>query len=272
METFDYDSYQVYLKDRIEREKQLGSPINFSYLADSIKVQRSYLSHVLNGRAHLNADQLFEIAHALKLGQDEADYLLLLLEIERCSSNRRKVLLMQRRDGLRKSQMTSRKHMTPKSSRLDKEFLAEYYSNRLCSLVHMYLTIDEFRRDPQPLVKKLNISHHQLADVLKVLEKAKVIGIGANGEIQLKMDSVHLDESSPFRAAHATQFRLHALNQLQEKQSEADYFYTATFSANADTLLKVKKKFLQFLKEATKDISITKAKQVYHMNFDLFGM
>ncbi len=107
MTPYIYQNYRLYIRAAIENAKRSGADLNYSRLAKSIGVQKSYLSQVLAGKCHLNSDQLFKAAMTLKLTTDECEFLVLLLELEKTSIVERRELLQGKRDELSKHRQAS---------------------------------------------------------------------------------------------------------------------------------------------------------------------
>src|SRR5690349_3254400 len=138
---YSYTDYRRYLKDAIKLQRQLPSGLSLTALATAARVQRSYLSHVLAGRAGLNPDQLFQIAHVLGLDDDAVEYLLILLEIDRCQFAKRREQLLSRRNALRQKGLRTEVHLTTQPDTTTAEQFPLYYSDPDYSLVHMFLSI-----------------------------------------------------------------------------------------------------------------------------------
>src|SRR4051794_8890731 len=107
MNIYSYKDYKLFLRDAADARKIGDATFSYARLAGQAKIQRSYLSHVLNGEAHLNADQLYEAGQFLRLATDELDYLLLLLDAERCQSPERKRRLVERRQRIQAAKLSS---------------------------------------------------------------------------------------------------------------------------------------------------------------------
>ena len=96
MDVFLYRDYRTMIRDFIASQKLHGGSLNYSRLAQAIKIQKSYLSQILAGRCDLSTDQLYRLSKVMGLTQDQFDYLFLLLESERTQIPERKEILRSR--------------------------------------------------------------------------------------------------------------------------------------------------------------------------------
>src|SRR4051794_28102057 len=102
MSPYGHLSYARFIEDFVRAARSPGPALTFASVARQAGVQKSYFAAMLKGRWHLSADQLFLVGRARDLGQEEIDYLLLLLEIERCGGPARRDRLVHERHRLRK--------------------------------------------------------------------------------------------------------------------------------------------------------------------------
>ncbi|MGK5086566.1 TIGR02147 family protein [Bdellovibrionota bacterium FG-2] len=269
MSVFSIQDYKRFLKSALEIKKKKDSTLSFSKLADYAKIQRSYLSQVLNGAPHLSADQLYLIAKRLGLGSEEIDYLLLLLEIERCTVPERQAELALKRDQIRAKHLKTEKFIKHETVKVSAEHLTQYYCDPHIPIAHMFLTIPKFQKNPEALVEKLDVSQEQFTRILSVLEDCGLIRFTPQG-LEVLKPNLHLEKESPLARVNGTFFRLKAIDSLQRAKSEEDYFFTASFSATEALRTQIKERFLQFLKRQSKEIGDSPAEQVFQLNFDLF--
>ena len=59
-------------------------------MADHMRIQKPYISKVINNMADFSSDQLYMACDFLGFGEDEKNYMLLLLELERTTYTERK--------------------------------------------------------------------------------------------------------------------------------------------------------------------------------------
>jgi uncharacterized protein (TIGR02147 family) len=269
MQLYDQTDYRTILKALVKEGQQRRRSLTFSSLAKKAGIQRTYLSHVLNGRGNLSADQLYLLATELGLGEAAVDYLQLLLEIERCAVPQRRRALEERRAALQAKHLSSEQVLRRKASKVSQEDLATYYSDTLGPIVHMALHVDAWRRRPLALAKRLGTSEERLTRTLAALERAGFVQVTADG-YQLLEPDIHLPPESHLATLHAALFRMRAIEKRQAARLERDYFFTATFAATDAVRHELKTAFLDYLARISPRIQEVEADDVFHMNFDLF--
>ncbi|MEN0059958.1 MAG: hypothetical protein AAGB31_14050, partial [Bdellovibrio sp.] len=90
LNVYEFTSYSKYLKALTQKGER---PFTVSALAQFAGVQRPYLSNVLAGRAHLNAEQGYRLGEKLRFDDKAQTYLSLLIEYERASEQKYKSFL-----------------------------------------------------------------------------------------------------------------------------------------------------------------------------------
>jgi len=268
---YDYTDYRRFLREAIQSRKQVTPSLTFSRISDEISVQRSYMSQVLGGKGNLNSDQIYLIGKKLNLGANEIDYLMLLAEIDKCQVKERRVDLESQRNKIRNKNLKSEKYMSRTSVKIDSDSFSQYYNDPYCSLVHMYLLIENYHKDLPSISKKLNISDDKLSNVLSTLEKCGIINVKKKS-ITVQKETLHLSDKSFLSRTNATMFRLKAIEHHQKSSEQEDYFFTASIAADEVTRAEIKKCFLEFLKKTAGLVEKSPSKRVYHLNFDLFGL
>ena len=252
---FREKSYRKAIDRIVSTRKHLDSRMRFSRLAEHMRIQKSYLSKVLKGAAHLSSDQLHLGCEYLELTPLESNYLQLLLEWEKSSLPARKQELEKKLLRFREKQLETKSHLQAKS--LEKgsageaggpstkpssiaEVLAErsigvneYYIDPLYQLVHMGLTIPSFQEEPKRLAEALGVSGERMESALQVLERIGVIQVKtssesnprARGEIEVLRKTLHLSRESPLYRPWRAQLRLWALQKLLELGSKKAYTF-----------------------------------------------
>lgn len=253
----------------LERARLRPGDWTLANLARAIGIQPSYLTNVLNGRADFNPDQLFSLARRLEASEEDIDYLILLLEIERCGLKERREKLQKRLADVRNSKLSTDAHVEAEKVKGSQEQDVEYYLNPFSQLIHVFLNQARFAREPKQLATLLGISDGQLDESLKLLEKHGYIQPTAKG-YKVLVGNRHLSKSSPLCRPHQTLLRYKALDQMQRLSEDNKYSFSVTFSSTQEDRDRIQKAFLDFVKSAEGIVKNGKRENVYQINFDLF--
>ncbi len=270
METFSKISYKSILKYAVEDKKAaVGSgSVSFQGLASACGIQKTYLSRVLNGDAHLSSDQIFLALGYLGLSREESDYVMLLHQWERSSVPARRDSMENELRKMRAANTKTEKHLKADISLHDKVESASYYLNVNAQLVHMFLTIPGFAEAPSTIAKALAISDSAIADILRLLSQLGIITY-KGGRIIVLRDALHMPKDAPLSAPYRTMMRLKALENIQNQSTSDPYGYSLFFSADDEASAAIQGLFFDFLKKAEKIIRPAKCKKVFQMKFDL---
>jgi hypothetical protein len=93
---FDYDDYRQFLADRIASLPGNGRG-ELSRIAKAIRVHTSLMSHVFKKSKNLSREQALNISLYLGLSDEEAEYLLCLVDIERAGTQSLRGFLVRRK-------------------------------------------------------------------------------------------------------------------------------------------------------------------------------
>jgi uncharacterized protein (TIGR02147 family) len=266
---FNASEYRAAVLSAVERVR-FHKPLTFAELAKRTAIQPTYLSNVLKGRAHFSSDQLYSIGKFLELSEPELEFVLLLLEWERCSVKERKRELGKRLEAIRQEHLSTASHVTAKKVIPQDLASSEYYLDPLVKVVHVFLTIDRYGKDPKLIAEALRISPEYLGRILETLVRLGYTEAKPAGGYAIRVKHRHLPDESPLCLPHQALMRSRSLEQFQRLSRGKRYGFSATFSATPDTRAKIQAEFLEFVKKAEALVGASKETHVFQMNFDLF--
>jgi transcriptional regulator with XRE-family HTH domain len=272
MNLFELDDYKLALKEMMtDRRKQFGSRFTFERMAEACGVQKTYLSKVLNSTGQLNPDQLFSACEYLKLGGTETDFLLLLREYQLALNPKRAGLLKARIEKARSANLKTEAAIKVVPDDTLERNNWEYYTDIDLQLVHLFMTVPSFAEEPRRVCEGIGISEARLEAILLKLQTWKLIEYKA-GKYKAKDPKLHLPESSPVFLAFGILQRIKTIERLRQAKVEKgdDYFFSVLFSAETKLQARLKRKFLDLLKEVQAEVIESPAQQVYQLNIDLF--
>lgn len=265
MEFFESNDYRKSLKrSLLERRKQMGLKFTAARMAERIGVQPTYLSNVLNGKAHLSEDQLFLGAKFLKLTRTETDFLMLLRRHQRCQNAELKALYDEQISVIRvdESQLSKQLKVGPAKASIE-----EYFVDPYCHKIHLFLTVDEYARKPKLIAERLGLTSELLQAKLTKLKELGLIRM-ESGKIAPLETTMYLSPDSNASLAYRTSLRMLAGAKLQRCNAE-DTFISVCFSAGKQSLKEVKKQLTAFLNASQKATTSDEADDVFVLNIDL---
>lgn len=267
---FEEKSYKDALRSSLLLRKQnFGKTFNFQNMANACRVQKTYLSRVFNGDAHLNDDQLYLACEYLGFNEDETNYVSLLHQFERSVVVKKKDRLKKQILRIRANKLATENHLRAKPTQAESELMARYYLDPNLQLVHMFLGIARYRKQPDLIRDQLKISEEDFQSTLSTLQQMDLVSL-ENGSYQVKNEHLHLSQQSPIFSAYRKLLRLKAMERIDQLTSSDSYTFSVFFTASEDTKTMLQKKMLALLEQAEQEVrEISEPEHVYQMNFDL---
>jgi len=266
-QTLDYRKATLSL---IERHRQTEPRLTFARIAAAAKIQPTYFSNVLKGRAHFSSDQLYLICQTIQAKTEEIEYLLNLLEWTRSTVTARKNELRARIDGIRQINLQTHKHLKTKPVTTENLSDAEYYLDPSVQLVHVYLGIPRYAKNPSKLAEELGIAPEKLQTVIRLLEKLGAVAVDSRGQYHCLTKNRHLPQTSPLCLPHQILMRLKSAEQLNRLPEQNRHHVSVTFSTDRERLDQIRVDFLEFLKRTETLVAGGPEEIVCQLNFDLF--
>jgi len=241
---FAFESYKEYLRARISAEEYHWGLM--TKLATAAGCQRPYLSRVLTGEPHLTPAQAFGLTRFWRLSEEEKEYFLGLLEIERAGSAeyreywKRKTLdAKKRHENL--STLVSRK--SAGSSEQD----LTYYSAWYWTAIHILVSIPGFRTE-RSIAEKLNLPLTQVKLILQELESWGAVRKESN-QWTFAAKEQHISKNSPLSVFHHMNWRQVAMTDAQRRMPDSIH-YTVVQSLSVTDFERIKQMILDLIQKA----------------------
>jgi len=264
MSYFDFSNYKDLLEELIENHKSI--PGVKARMAKAAGIQPAYLSHVLHAEAQLTPDHAFALTRFFKLPPLEAEYFLLLVDLERGSNPEYRRHLTQKANAIKaeaKKQLTRIDETT--LSKMPPEFYEFYYRSGVPSVVHVALSVEGLQTEAA-LLQNLKILPTELAEVLHGLKKFGLVEKRGSKWTPLSYQT-HLSKDSPWLRMHALNWRLRAV----EKVSEAETLsYTDVCSLSLEDEQEFQEECSKLIKKFRKKVAASRGEAVLCLNFDFF--
>lgn len=241
---------------------------NLAKLADAARIQRPYLSKVLNGYANLSRDQLFLACKCLEFDQEEMEFTHLLWDRESTQVDERRALLQKEIDGILRRKRSIGKALDSGRKKLEVD-PAEYYLDPVGIIVHHMFFIRRFQERPDLVAGALRISKAEGESRMRKLKKLGLLE-EKNGLLEARSPFSHLDKESPICRPYQLLMRQASAAQLQ-KSKENQMAYSVTFTADDAAFARIQEKYLELLKSIEAIVAPAESKRAFQMNFDLFA-
>jgi uncharacterized protein (TIGR02147 family) len=241
LDIYQYDSYKTYLEETLTAQGH-GSKLRF---AEALRCQPGYLSQVLKHEAHLSFEQAEDLAHYLKLNEDETEFLFLLLHRARAGTKQLQSRWSLKIKDIRekRAQLSNRVKST---TELDEMSKTTYYSRWYYGALHSLVTIPG-KRTKTAMQSYLGLSDDQIRDGLVFLERNGIIKRD-NDEYRSGPFALHLKSDSPQIVQLHSNWRLRAIERLK-MGDKVNLNYTSIYTLSRDDFDRIKGKLLDSIEE-----------------------
>lgn len=274
MNIYESNNYRKILSELVSAKKFLDKAISFQNMAAHMRIQKPYLSKVINGSADLNSDQLYMACVYLELNEEDTNYLLLLLEYERSTFKRRRDLLHQQIEKIQFAKRDSKNVLKKNTQQLsgaefDQTSHIEYYLDPIFVVVHVLLTLPKYLKNPNRIAEELHLSNDEFQEILKKLVSMNIIEI-KDSKIVVLMKSIHLPRESKVVVPHQNLMRQLSQQRLTRLNIDQKKSIFVTFAADEKARKEIEVEFNHFIAKVQNIVLNSEKSGCYQLNFDLF--
>lgn len=270
MNIYRESDYRKILIQSVEEKRKLDPSFSNQGLAEAMRIQKSYLSKVFNGKADFSTDQLYLASQYLKFNEEQKQYLFLLLELARSGLSARRTEIERKIREIQTRFLHTREHLKSAPLYASAEGLASYYLDPLTQIVHISLAIDRYAKNPVLLAQDLQISQKRIRNLVERLESLEVIG-KKGGRYVLLVDHIHLPRESPVYETWRDQLKLASIQRLRNQTADRSYSFSAVFAADEETRRKIQGRFLELIKTVEEEAKDAPYRDTLQLTFDLFS-
>lgn len=265
MSIFDYIDYKAFLKRQFRTRGSFGRG-SMARLAEYINVHPTFISQVLSGSKDFMEEQAIPISEFLGLNENEQEYFLVLIQIERAGSKQLKDHFRKRRDLLRVNlqKIESRVQNYRTLSDLDK---SKFYSSWIFSAIHLMTTLEggvNFQR----IYQRLKISPQKCRKALDFLIQINLV-VEKDDLFLPGTQSTHLEKDSDFTIQHHRNWRLKAIEKTENLTNE-ELMYSVNVSLSKDDFAEMKELLVTTILQFVKTVQKSPAEDLAQLNIDFF--
>ncbi|MES2802074.1 MAG: TIGR02147 family protein [Bdellovibrionota bacterium] len=263
---YEYKNYVVLMKDLIANQPNKGRGAQSS-LAKQLDCQQAYLSKVLSGNAHLNADQGYGACRYFGLNSVETDYFVTLLLLNRSYKTEAKSFWQKKLDTIMRENHKLEKRFE-KSASITLDDQATYYSDWTYAAIHVLTSIDAFKTEHQ-ISSRLKLDLQRTRKILNFLEKLNLV-IKKGENYTIGKNSIHVGNDSSFSANHHRNWRLKAINNFNS--SPEDLHYSSVITIDQADRYKVKEILIKAIEEIRTVVKESKENSIFSYSLDFWEL
>jgi uncharacterized protein (TIGR02147 family) len=264
---YEFNNYKTFVNEALKNASGAGA--TRKELAQALSCQPSHVSAVLSGEGEFSAEQAEKVARFLKLGREQTEYFLLLVQCNRAGTpqlrNVYSAMLRQMRE--RTTPLRSKLEITDELSDHDK---ARYYSSWRYQAIHLLLSVPGFQTT-RFIAERLGLSSAQVEDVLSFLVAAGLAEKSRTNVYKQLRPVLHLDRASVFVSRHHTNWRLKSIQSLDGNSGD-DLHYSGVASLSEDDYLTIKRILSDALKLAVDVVRDSKEETIASICIDFFKL
>lgn len=262
---YEFQDYKKFLLQWMDRAPNQGRGQR-KQLADAIKCQTPFITHVLGGDYHFSLEQAEACARWLGLNDAETEFFILLVIRQRAGTKGLENLAAKQLSQRRAAETVLKKRLNIKEQMSPQDQLI-YYSQWYYAAIHMACLIPRLQT-LEAMEKYFQLPLPQIVSVLEFLTEHKLIEEHRSRYRVLK-PVLHLEKESPLMTQHHTQWRLKGIDAFMRKNN-ADLFYSGVISLSRDDHEWLREKLSQLLEEAIERVKGSKDEVLACLNMDWF--
>jgi uncharacterized protein (TIGR02147 family) len=263
---FEFVTVNSFLKDRLgDSSKRKGLK---SSLARRLNTQSSYISQILNDQAKLSLEQAFESTFFFQMNSIESKYFLLMNQFERAGTENLKEFYKKEMQVVWMAKDNLQKRFENESEILPEEAKEQYYSEWIYLATHVLVSIPEFNT-PSKIAMKLRATQEKIEHVLQFLVDYNFLDL-TNNKYNVGKRSLHLEKNSLHQFRHQLNWRLKAVQQLQNTMDDKNINYAGVYSLSKKDAEQIKENIVRLLKENLKIVAPSKEEVMYCTLIDFF--
>lgn len=262
---FDFSDYRRFLKGWVEAAKEAKTS-NLSRLAEVAQVHPTFLSHVLAGTKELSLEQAALISTHIGLTKLEQEYFFVIIQLDRAGNQNLKKYWLDKKTEI-ESEKNKLSQRFEKHRQLTSEQRAIFYSSWIYAAIWSSTAIDNGQNLSQ-ISTLFQLSREKTEDILSFLIQTGLCN-EASEIYSLGETHVHVPNESPFVVKHHINWRIKAIQQM-DNRDKAELFFTAPMSIAKKDFELIREKLNLAVKEVVDIAKVSSAEEVVCLNIDFF--
>jgi uncharacterized protein (TIGR02147 family) len=264
---YDFLDYKAYLRKVLE-DRAAVQKGQRSKLAQAIGCQPAYLSQVLNGSNDLSPEQAQSTNQFLAHTPADSRYFLNMVLWARAGTQDLKAYY---HEELKKQQRewVVLKNRVKATRVLGEADQARYYSAWYYAAIHVVVSLGTIRTKDK-IARALQLPEKTVNEILEFLVQIGVLKIQGK-EYRQGETSLYLGSDSPFIHQHHTNWRMKALQSLDQKE-EGDLHYSGVITCSLEDAKKIQEIMIQTVQKIRATVKDSKDETLYAYTLDCFGL
>lgn len=274
VQIYDHREYKEILKKLIGEKQKSKKGLTLKRISELIQIQYTYLSKVLNHDGfHLGESHTLSLCGLLELSMNETKFIMKLRAMSSCESKELKNFYLNEIEDFLAELKIEAKIKTDHEAKLNDESF--YLLNPLCTIIHVALTTEYYRKDPLKLCAACGVTRSKLKDILKILENYGILVLKPNGlEIEKMLEHrIHIGRTNPLLRVHQQLLKQFIQERIFQAEEESKFSFLVNFTSTKEGFQEIKADFQKLIEKASKrnreKVKPSENKNLLSLNFDL---
>ena len=267
MDIFSYKDYKVLVNDLLRTKPNQGRG-QFKRISEHLNVSSVLISQIFKGSKDISVEQGHKLCEYFNFIELEQKYFITLISANRAGTFELKNFYEKELIHLRKSAKSISNRVKHKKV-LSEEDKATFYSDWKFSAVRLACDLEKVV-NISDLSRLFNIDEKSIKSILEFLMNKGLVK-SKNGNLETGPSSTHISKTSPMVKNHHRNWRLKALESL-DNLDDIEIMYTAPMATSKAVYENLNKKILKLIDEFVKEASNAEGEDLYYLNIDLRKM
>lgn len=268
MDLFGFEDYKKYLNQILD-QPPIGGHGARARLSQALSCQTAYTAQVLRGQAQFTLEQAEKVNVFLKHSEEEAQYFLLLVQLARAGSAELVKRIRTQLKKYKEDRQNLGKRFKIKDI-LGGEEQARYFSEWYYAAVHALASTKGFENSDQ-IAQYLKLPRAKVQEVIRFLVETGILKKQRTGGWDVGSTRLHLKRESTLINRHHTNWRLKAVQSLEDYKTE-DLHYSSIISVAEADRERIMSLVVELIEKSAKIINETEPTGASALCLDLFRL
>ena len=256
---FKFTDYKAFIRADLPR----GA---LKRMAEHLEVNSTMISQIMSGDKDFTLEQGERLLSFFNLRDLEAEYFLMLIQIERAGTIQLKNFYKKRLTTVREQSLSIKNRIKVDRS-LTTEEKSIFYSSWAYSAAQIFTSIGN-GKSFEDLQNKFSIEKSRLEQIMNFLTSSGLCTIEA-GLYKPGVQSTHVEKGSPFLIQHHTNWRVKAIERV-ENIMDQELMFTGNFTLSKNDFSVLREMLVQTIKDFTEKVKPSPSEIMANLNIDFF--
>jgi uncharacterized protein (TIGR02147 family) len=266
MNVFEFDNYKKFVIKRVSSMPKKGHG-QFRRMANFLSINSVNVTQIFKGDRELSVEQACLLGEYFGLSELETEYFVNLVEHARAGHFKLKSLIEKRLQTLKEKSMNLKDRITSEEVLSEKD-KALFYASWMNSGVRLLTSVPGYQ-NADMIAKYFDLPLAKVNRVLEFLLQTNLCVENEKGEIRMGPKSTHLEAASPLIVRHHTNWRLKAIERMEQLTAN-ELCLSMPCSLSESSTKAIRKELVDVIERITQIIDTSSEERLQCLNIDWF--